>query len=107
MDWVSGVCLLVRRATIEQVGGLDEAMFMYFEDNDWCRRMRLAGWQVWYVPTVAITHIGGAGLKQNPAARQAYYRSLTHFYRKHYGLLAQAFLLPAVAAYRLATKLGH
>ncbi|MGQ9840674.1 MAG: glycosyltransferase family 2 protein [Anaerolineae bacterium] len=106
-DWVSGACLLVRRAAIEQVGGLDEAMFMYFEDNDWCRRMRLAGWQVWYVPTVAITHIGGAGLKQNPAARQAYYRSLAYFYRKHYGPLAQAFLLPALAAYRLATKLGH
>lgn len=107
VDWVSGACLLVRRAAIEQVGGLDEAMFMYFEDNDWCRRMRLASWQVWYVPTVAITHIGGAGLKQNPAARAAYYRSLAHFYRKHYGLLAQALLLPALAAYRLVIKLEH
>lgn len=96
-DWVSGACLLVRRAAIEQVGGLDETMFMYFEDNDWCRRMRLAGWQVWYVPTVAITHIGGAGLRQNPRARAAYYQSLTYFYRKHYGWgssLALKVLLP-------------
>ena len=85
VDWVSGACLLVRRAVIEQVGALDEAMFMYFEDNDWCRRMRLAGWQVWYVPTAAITHIGGAGLKQNPRARAAYHQSLTYFYRKYYG----------------------
>ncbi len=103
-DWVSGACLLVRRAAIEQVGGLDEAMFMYFEDNDWCRRMRLAGWQVWYAPTAAITHIGGAGLKQNPAARAAYYRSLAHFYGKHYGPVARALLLPALALYRLTSK---
>ena len=98
VDWVSGACLLIRREAIDQVGGLDEAMFMYFEDNDWCRRMRLAGWQVYYVPTVAITHIGGAGLKQNPAARAAYYHSLAHFYAKHYrwpGRLLLKILLPA------------
>lgn len=104
VDWVSGACLLVRRAAIAQVGGLDEAMFMYFEDNDWCRRMRLAGWQVWYVPTAAITHIGGAGLKQNPVARAAYYRSLAYFYGKHYGPVARGLLLPALALYRLTSK---
>ncbi len=103
VDWVSGACLMVRRAAIEQVGALDEAMFMYFEDNDWCRRMRLAGWQVWYVPTVAITHIGGAGLKQNPAARRAYRESLRYFYRKHYGPAANLFLRLMLPAYeRLA-----
>lgn len=99
VDWVSGACLLARRAAIEQVGGLDEAMFMYFEDNDWCRRMRLAGWQVWYVPTVAITHIGGAGLKQNPAARRAYRESLRYFYRKHYGPAANLFLRLVLPVY--------
>src|SRR5262245_55045471 len=38
VDWVSGACLLVRRAAIEQAGLLDEGFFMYFEDNDWCLR---------------------------------------------------------------------
>ena len=52
-----------------QVGGLDENIFMYFEDNDWCRRMRLKGWEVWYNPLAQITHIGGASLSQNPEAR--------------------------------------
>ncbi len=63
---------------------------MYFEDDDWCRRMRLAGWQVWYNPRVEVVHVGGASLNQNPAARAAYYRSLAYFYRKHYGRLAGA-----------------
>jgi hypothetical protein len=100
VDWVSGACLLVRRAAIKQVGLLDEAMFMYFEDNDWCRRMRQTGWQVHYVPTVAITHVGGAGLKQSPTARAAYDRSLAHFYRKHYGWPGRLLLLILLPAYR-------
>ena len=90
VDWVSGACLVARREAVQQVGGLDEQMFMYFEDNDWCRRMRLAGWQVWYNPSAEVTHIGGASLNQNPEARAAYYRSLAYFYRKHYGQAAGA-----------------
>lgn len=92
VDWVSGACLIVRREATERVGGLDEAMFMYFEDNDWCRRMRLAGWQVWYNPAAEVIHIGGASLNQNPQARAAYYRSLAYFYRKHYGRVAGAIM---------------
>lgn len=92
VDWVSGACLVVRRGTYEQAGGLDEAMFMYFEDNEWCRRMRVAGWQVWYNPRAEVVHIGGASLNQNPAARAAYYRSLAYFYRKHYGRVAGALM---------------
>ncbi|PKO22875.1 MAG: glycosyltransferase family 2 protein [Chloroflexi bacterium HGW-Chloroflexi-1] len=92
VDWVSGACLLTRRAVIDQVGALDEQFFMYFEDNDWCLRMRAAGWKVYYNPNVCITHIGGQGLIQNPAARRAYYRSLEYFYAKHYGPLARGLL---------------
>jgi len=90
VDWVSGACLMARREAVQQVGGLDENMFMYFEDNDWCRRMRLAGWQVWYNPSAEVIHIGGASLNQNAGARAAYYRSLAYFYRKHYGRAAGA-----------------
>jgi len=100
VDWVSGACLLVRRATIEQVGGLDEQFFMYFEDNDWCLRMRRAGWKVYYNPNVCITHIGGQGLIQNPAARRAYHRSLEYFYAKYYGPLARGLLKSFLLVYR-------
>ena len=44
VDWVSGACLMVRREAIDRAGLLDESIFMYFEDNDWCLRIRQAGW---------------------------------------------------------------
>ncbi len=89
VDWVSGACMLVRRAAIEQVGLLDENMFMYFEDNEWCLRMRKAGWKVYYNPQVEIVHFGGQSLKKNLKAQQAYYHSLEYFYGKHYGTLTR------------------
>lgn len=98
-DWVSGACLLVRRQAVEQVGLLDERFFMYFEDNDWCLRLRRHGWKVYYNPQAAITHLGGQSLKRNPAARRAYAASLRAFYAKHYGPLARLWLALSLPVY--------
>jgi N-acetylglucosaminyl-diphospho-decaprenol L-rhamnosyltransferase len=100
VDWVSGACLLVRRAVIDQVGGLDENIFMYFEDADWCKRIREAGWRVMFNPQIEIVHLGGQSLAQNPAAREAYDRSLRYFYGKHYGPLARLLLGLFLTFYR-------
>jgi len=100
VDWVSGACMLVRRAAIEQIGLLDENMFMYFEDNDWCLRMRRGGWKVYYYPQAEIVHLGGQSLKKNPQAQQAYYRSLVYFYARHYGRMSQWSLRYMLPLYR-------
>jgi GT2 family glycosyltransferase len=76
-------------------------MFLYFEDNDWCLRMRQAGWKVGYNPRVSVTHIGAQSAMQNPDAKGAYYRSLEHFYLKHYGTLARLVLRCCLVPYRL------
>jgi GT2 family glycosyltransferase len=104
VDWVSGACVLVRREAIDRVGLLDENIFMYFEDNDWCLRIRQAGWKVYYNPQVTITHLGGQSLKQNPAAWSAYYHSLDYFYAKHYGSLARWALRVSLLPYRLLVR---
>lgn len=104
VDWVSGACLMARREMINQVGLLDESIFMYFEDNDWCLRMRKAGWQVYFNPHTEITHIGGQSLKKNPRAQRAYDASLTYFYVKHYGHISQWLLKCLLPLYRLTSQ---
>ena len=89
VDWVSGACLLARREAIDQVGLLDENFFMYLEDNDWCLRLRRAGWKICYYPKAEVIHLGGQSLQQKPSARAAYARSLKYFYAKHYSRPAQ------------------
>jgi GT2 family glycosyltransferase len=56
VDWVTGCCLLVRRACWEDLGGFDPGFFLYYEDVDLCRRARERGWGVWYDPAVTAVH---------------------------------------------------
>jgi N-acetylglucosaminyl-diphospho-decaprenol L-rhamnosyltransferase len=57
--WLSGSCLLLRRAAFDDVRGFDERYFMYFEDVDLGDRIGRAGWQNVYVPGAEVMHIGG------------------------------------------------
>jgi N-acetylglucosaminyl-diphospho-decaprenol L-rhamnosyltransferase len=56
VPWVTGCCLLLRRACVQDLGGLDERFFLYYEDVDLCRRARARGWSVWYEPKLRVTH---------------------------------------------------
>ena len=99
VDWVSGACVCIRHAAIRQVGLLDEDFFLYFEDADWCRRMRQAGWRIVYNPTIRVTHLGGTSQPQRTVANRHYYTSLIHYYGKHYGPWAAGLLRLAVRIY--------
>ncbi len=56
VPWVTGCCLLVRRDCWEDLGGLDNDFFLYYEDVDLCRRARERGWTVWYEPGLRAVH---------------------------------------------------
>ena len=60
VEWASGACLAVRRAVLDQIGGLDESFFLYSEDVDLCARIWHAHYEVRYVPTALAVHEGGA-----------------------------------------------
>lgn len=84
IDHPLGACLMVRRATIEQVGMLDEEFFMYCEEIDWCWRMRKAGWQIACVPRARVIHHVGASASQfRDAMFVALWRSRFRLYEKH------------------------
>jgi GT2 family glycosyltransferase len=85
-DWVSGACLLIRKAVIEQIGYLDEGYFMYTEETDWCYRARSAGWEIWWLPEPTVLHYNGATAQQTfVSKRRQIYSSKTRFFQKHYG----------------------
>jgi GT2 family glycosyltransferase len=95
-DWVSGACLLVRRADADAVGLLDERYFMYTEDVDFCAAIRSRGRRVLFTPAVEMVHLRGRSAATAPAVtRDAYHRSHLAFYEKHHPLLA-----PLVRLYR-------
>jgi N-acetylglucosaminyl-diphospho-decaprenol L-rhamnosyltransferase len=62
VDWVVGAFLAVRREALERVGGLDERFFLYSEEEDWCLRIRAAGWDIRHLPSLRVVHhCGGYG----------------------------------------------
>nr|MDQ3385895.1 glycosyltransferase family 2 protein [Actinomycetota bacterium] len=66
VDWVAGTHLLARRSAWDQVGGFDEAFFMYMEDVDLCWRLHAAGWRVGYEPGATVIHGIGRSTDQTP-----------------------------------------
>jgi GT2 family glycosyltransferase len=84
-DWVSGACLLVRRADAEAVGLLDERFFLYTEDVDFCASIRARGRRILFTPAVEIVHLRGrSGAAAPRATAEAYRRSRIAFYEKHH-----------------------
>jgi len=85
VDWVSGACLLVRRADADAAGLLDERYFMYLEDVDFCAALRACGRKVLFVPDAEVVHVRGQSRRSvRSATEQAYRRSQLAFYEKHH-----------------------
>jgi GT2 family glycosyltransferase len=63
VDYVTGCAILVKRAVVEAIGGIDERFFIYFEETEWCARARRAGFRILYVPAARMWH------KVKPGAR--------------------------------------
>jgi len=78
-DAVSGSCMLIRRAVLDQIGLLDERFFAYQEDTDFCFRARQAGWQVYYFHEARIIHFGGQG-----GSRVEPYRSIIEWHKSYF-----------------------
>jgi GT2 family glycosyltransferase len=94
VDWVPGAFSIVRPAALRQVGNFDPDFFLYYEEVDLCRRMKRAGFPVWYWPDIVVIHIGGESSRQlkslefsSRAAQVVLWRmrSTLLYYRKHHG----------------------
>jgi N-acetylglucosaminyl-diphospho-decaprenol L-rhamnosyltransferase len=105
VDWVSGACFLARRRALEEVGGFDEAYFMFAEDMDLCWRLGRAGWKVGFEPAAAVTHHEGISRRRHPYRMAlAHHRSALRFSSRTTSGPSRA-LLP-LAALGLGARLG-
>jgi GT2 family glycosyltransferase len=84
VESVVGACMAIRASAIRDAGSLDGDFFFYYEETEWCHRLRARGWRVYVEPAVRVTHLKGAstrGLKRRGAQIEML-RSRLLFYRK-------------------------
>ena len=78
--WVSGAAMAVARLPFARIGGFDENLFLYKEDEDLCRRLRYDGGRVIYEPAVVVRHQGSVVADRTEALD----RASAYFFEKHY-----------------------
>jgi GT2 family glycosyltransferase len=94
--WVSGSCFLIRRQVYAQIGGLDENIFMYVEETEYCKRATDAGWQVWINPDFHLFHLErGSSTSGKKGSVLGIYKGLYYYFRKHHSVW-QLYLLAII-----------
>ena len=80
LDWVSFACVMLRGDVVRKVGLMDEAFFMYFEDIEYCLRVKKAGFKICQELSARVVHLRGgtSSVKKNDARRQ---RIPAYFYQ--------------------------
>ena len=99
VDWIPGAFVFIPRVVFLGLGGFDERFFMYYEEVDFCRRLRDMGLHVQYWPCLKATHIGGVSARSAAKGRVSRagsqlerwrMRSALLYYRKQHGWWAAA-----------------
>jgi GT2 family glycosyltransferase len=85
VDVLVGCFSMIRREAFDEVGLLDEGLFMYGDDVDWCRRCWKAGWEVVFYPGARAIHDRGKTTAPYPVRfAVAQQRSILYYWRKHH-----------------------
>lgn len=89
VNYLIGACFIVRREVVDKVGGLDENFFFSNDDLDWCKRIKDAGWDIYFVPEAEVMHYGGFTTKLfNQKIFVEGFRGGLYYCKKHYGYFA-------------------
>jgi N-acetylglucosaminyl-diphospho-decaprenol L-rhamnosyltransferase len=84
--WVTSAVMLLRRSALDEVGLLDESIFVYMDDVDLCQRATDAGWNIWYAADTTAVHFMGASTKRDTGkASPEALRALNRWYERRHG----------------------
>lgn len=93
VDWLCGAAVLIRREVFDDVGLLDEAYFLYYEETDFMLQAKRKGWQCWYVSDAHYTHLMGQssgvthGQSKEKSIPDYWFDSRRHYFKKNHGKL--------------------
>jgi hypothetical protein len=96
VDWLPGASMMIRAGVVEQIGGMDEGYFLYFEETDFCLKALRAGWETWHVPGSRVVHLAGqsTGVTGAEGAGKPlpdyWFASRSRYFRKNHGELYAA-----------------
>lgn len=85
VGWITGAFFMFKREVYKKVGGFDERIFMYMDEVEFCKRIKNAGFQIWYIPSIKVTHLHGTSSKFNPhLAFVNELKGLRYYLKKYY-----------------------
>jgi GT2 family glycosyltransferase len=85
-DVVPGSVILIRKQVFEKVKGFDENFFLYFEESDFCKRVKELGHSIYIIPDAQVIHYWEPGKPDTKKAKRIFARSRFYYFRKHYGI---------------------
>ncbi|OGS25458.1 MAG: hypothetical protein A2297_06980 [Elusimicrobia bacterium RIFOXYB2_FULL_48_7] len=87
VDTIGGSCLMIRREIVQKTGLLDEKFTLYWEEIDWCKRIKEAGYKVYFFASAIIIHYWGTStsLLDRRVKDKHYFNSLLYYYKKNFG----------------------
>lgn len=90
VDQVMGAFMMIKHEVIEKIGLLDENFFIWFEEVDYCQRVKNAGRKVYYTPEAKIIHYYGQSFKQHLTLdrQKMFNRSMRYYFKKHHSIFA-------------------
>jgi GT2 family glycosyltransferase len=93
VDSIGTTCYVIRREVLEKVGLLSEDFFLYNVDLDYNKRIKDAGYNIYYLPKPQIIHYGGVSVNQNSLRGLIeQHQGMWRMYRKHYALRKNIFV---------------
>ncbi len=110
VDQPAAAALMIRRDAYDEAGGFDEQFFpAWYEDVDFCRRIKAQGWEIFFLPAAEFMHAGGYSAEALGSENflRTYYGNQLRYVQKHFGSLSKALVRGSIAVGMIGRMIGR